>query len=240
MSGLKPAREAQLRLARAGGAIFHSSSPTMRPIVWFLRLSPALRRASWHCRYIAVQCKDHHPPSVTLSTDPLVCLFFFPPCFPLFSTDTMSAAGDGRVLVTGASGYIAGHVVRELLEGGHSVRGTVRDATDASKVRRKAAPPFLFCVCMCVYVCVCVCVCVCVRVCAYVFLFLRLSDWPCLLSLLSLFIPPRNGPLSSPLSLSLFLGCCPSLPPPLPVSVCGSVRRALALVLEIPLLCLSP
>ena len=42
---------------------------------------------------------------------------------------------EGRVLVTGASGYVAGHVVRELLEGGYLVRGTVRDATDASKVR---------------------------------------------------------------------------------------------------------
>jgi dihydroflavonol-4-reductase len=31
-----------------------------------------------------------------------------------------------KVLVTGASGYIAGHCVRELLENGYSVRGTVR------------------------------------------------------------------------------------------------------------------
>jgi len=35
-------------------------------------------------------------------------------------------ATKGKVLVTGASGYIAGHCVRELLENGYSVRGTVR------------------------------------------------------------------------------------------------------------------
>jgi nucleoside-diphosphate-sugar epimerase len=46
------------------------------------------------------------------------------------------------VLVTGASGYIAGHCVRELLEHGYRVRGTVRSLADTRKtehLRRMAA-----------------------------------------------------------------------------------------------------
>jgi nucleoside-diphosphate-sugar epimerase len=39
-----------------------------------------------------------------------------------------------RVLVTGASGFIAGHCVRELLEHGYAVRGTVRSLADDRKV----------------------------------------------------------------------------------------------------------
>jgi dihydroflavonol-4-reductase len=38
------------------------------------------------------------------------------------------------VLVTGASGYIAGHVVREFLEHGYRVRGTVRSLSNPKKV----------------------------------------------------------------------------------------------------------
>jgi nucleoside-diphosphate-sugar epimerase len=38
------------------------------------------------------------------------------------------------VLVTGASGYIAGHCVRELLEHGYAVRGTVRSLSAVDKV----------------------------------------------------------------------------------------------------------
>jgi nucleoside-diphosphate-sugar epimerase len=37
----------------------------------------------------------------------------------------------GRVLVTGATGYVAGFCVRELLEHGYGVRGTVRDIKTA-------------------------------------------------------------------------------------------------------------
>ncbi|MFD4431073.1 NAD-dependent epimerase/dehydratase family protein, partial [Nocardia sp. NPDC058497] len=32
-----------------------------------------------------------------------------------------------RVLVTGATGFVAGHCIAELLEHGYAVRGTVRD-----------------------------------------------------------------------------------------------------------------
>lgn len=43
--------------------------------------------------------------------------------------------------VTGASGFIAGHVVKQLLEKGYSVRGTVRDASNAEKTRHLTALP---------------------------------------------------------------------------------------------------
>ena len=36
------------------------------------------------------------------------------------------------VLVTGASGFIASHIVDQLLERGYRVRGTVRDAAKSS------------------------------------------------------------------------------------------------------------
>ncbi len=41
---------------------------------------------------------------------------------------------DGVVLVTGASGYIATHIVQQLLEAGYKVRGTVRALQDDKKV----------------------------------------------------------------------------------------------------------
>ena len=40
-----------------------------------------------------------------------------------------------RVLVTGASGFIAGHCVQALLAEGYGVRGTVRSLQNDSKVR---------------------------------------------------------------------------------------------------------
>jgi nucleoside-diphosphate-sugar epimerase len=39
-----------------------------------------------------------------------------------------------RVLVTGATGFIAGHAIEELIKGGHEVRGTVRSLRDAARV----------------------------------------------------------------------------------------------------------
>lgn len=48
-----------------------------------------------------------------------------------------------RVLVTGASGFIARRVIRRLIESGHTVRGTVRSAAkgDALKAPLSAAVP---------------------------------------------------------------------------------------------------
>ncbi|HWL49190.1 MAG TPA: NAD-dependent epimerase/dehydratase family protein, partial [Acidimicrobiia bacterium] len=40
---------------------------------------------------------------------------------------TAEPVTDAPVLVTGASGFIASHIVQQLLEGGYRVRGTVRD-----------------------------------------------------------------------------------------------------------------
>lgn len=44
-----------------------------------------------------------------------------------------------RVLVTGASGFIAGHVILKLLAAGYDVRGTVRDLDRADEVRATLA-----------------------------------------------------------------------------------------------------
>lgn len=38
---------------------------------------------------------------------------------------------DTRVLVTGATGFIAGHCIKELLGHGYAVRGTVREPATA-------------------------------------------------------------------------------------------------------------
>ena len=40
-----------------------------------------------------------------------------------------------QVLVTGASGYIAKHVVQQLLQSGYRVRGTVRSLRNPDKIR---------------------------------------------------------------------------------------------------------
>lgn len=41
----------------------------------------------------------------------------------------------GKVLVTGATGYIAKHIILQLLEGGYHVRGSVRDLSRSGEVR---------------------------------------------------------------------------------------------------------
>ncbi|XP_055927795.1 uncharacterized protein LOC129959042 [Argiope bruennichi] len=48
----------------------------------------------------------------------------------------MASGGEtATVLVTGASGYIAAHIIKLLLDEGYKVRGTVRDAQNEAKVK---------------------------------------------------------------------------------------------------------
>jgi len=51
---------------------------------------------------------------------------------PLFPAET--ALPRQTVAVTGASGYLAGTIVRRLLAAGHTVHGTVRDPAITGKV----------------------------------------------------------------------------------------------------------
>ena len=51
----------------------------------------------------------------------------------------MSSTQSGTVLVTGATGFIAGHCIEELLRHGYAVRGTVRDVTRTEKVAHLTA-----------------------------------------------------------------------------------------------------
>jgi dihydroflavonol-4-reductase len=50
----------------------------------------------------------------------------------------MAQGTRGKVLVTGATGYVAGFCVRELLEHGYDVRGTVRDVRTADVAHLRA------------------------------------------------------------------------------------------------------
>jgi uncharacterized protein YbjT (DUF2867 family) len=45
------------------------------------------------------------------------------------------------ILVTGATGFIAAHVIQQFLEAGYTVKGTVRSEAAAEKVR-KAHPKY--------------------------------------------------------------------------------------------------
>jgi dihydroflavonol-4-reductase len=49
----------------------------------------------------------------------------------------------GLVLVTGASGYIAGFIIQQLREQGWTVRGTIRDLSKADAVRKTLGAPDL-------------------------------------------------------------------------------------------------
>ncbi|KAK7090236.1 uncharacterized protein [Littorina saxatilis] len=51
------------------------------------------------------------------------------------SQDKLASDSAEKILVTGASGYLAGHVVKQLQEAGHVVRGTVRCVKNADKVK---------------------------------------------------------------------------------------------------------
>ena len=48
---------------------------------------------------------------------------------------SMPAIRSGKVLVTGATGYIAGRVIQTLLEQGYAVRGTVRSLTKGAALK---------------------------------------------------------------------------------------------------------
>ena len=45
-------------------------------------------------------------------------------------------APGSKVLVTGANGFVAVHVVKKLLQGGYAVRGTVRSATKGEHLKK--------------------------------------------------------------------------------------------------------
>jgi len=45
------------------------------------------------------------------------------------------------VAITGASGYISGHIIEQLLQKGHKVRAIVRDASNKSKFEHFAKFP---------------------------------------------------------------------------------------------------
>lgn len=78
-----------------------------------------------------VDCGKKRVLSSSLSDSPLAASFA-----PLPDRDIMKT-----YCVTGASGYIASHIVRLLLESGDAVRGTVRDAGDAAKTAHLRALP---------------------------------------------------------------------------------------------------
>lgn len=68
-----------------------------------------------------------------------MCAIFL--CLPLshlqhhLSSNIMPAITAGKVLVTGANGYIATWVVKSLLDKGFSVRGTVRSESKVAHLK---------------------------------------------------------------------------------------------------------
>ncbi len=55
------------------------------------------------------------------------------------ATNGTQSHSSGTILVTGASGFVAAHVLNEFLEHGYKVRGTVRSEESANKVRKTHA-----------------------------------------------------------------------------------------------------
>ena len=54
----------------------------------------------------------------------------------IHSIPLMSATLSGRVLVTGATGFIAAWIIQQLLEDGYHVRGTVRSAAKGASLQK--------------------------------------------------------------------------------------------------------
>ena len=59
-------------------------------------------------------------------------------CSSLARTARAMTADDGCVVVTGATGFVAGHIIEVLLRKGYDVRGTVRDPGDRAKTAHLA------------------------------------------------------------------------------------------------------
>lgn len=55
------------------------------------------------------------------------------------SSLTMPAVASGKVLVTGATGFVAGGVIESLLKHGYSVRATVRSESKGAPLLEKLA-----------------------------------------------------------------------------------------------------
>lgn len=47
----------------------------------------------------------------------------------------MTSPSEQTLLITGANGFLAGHVIKEALEQGYDIRGTVRSPESAKEVR---------------------------------------------------------------------------------------------------------
>ena len=54
----------------------------------------------------------------------------------------MPAITEGKILVTGANGFVAGWIVKDLLKHGFSVRATVRSLDKGEKLKAILSPTF--------------------------------------------------------------------------------------------------
>lgn len=62
------------------------------------------------------------------------------PLIPPLTADEQKA-NPLRVCVTGATGYLAGHIVQRLLAAGHTVHGTARQPSNSSTTKHLLAMP---------------------------------------------------------------------------------------------------